>query len=112
MQYCGVGVAAWFVISNLILIIVRAYFDGIFSAGSAFVIALALFLGWRIWKKAGYISSILLLIWVVIEAGFKLIVRPGGGIVISIIMLICAIHGVRGTLKNRFGNGNYLQSGK
>ena len=117
----GVGVAIWLTVSYLFTTGYLIYTgEGLFTGSATqeeqvgifivntFAILLSLFLAWRIWKKAGYISAIILLLWVISEVGYKFVLAPGQGIIIGIIMLLFAIHGVRGTIKNRFGGGNYL----
>lgn len=111
---CGAGVAVWIAISYLFVSIYLFYTgEGFFSGKltaeeqtvttivNIFAILLALFLSWRIWKKSGYISAIIVLVWVVIEVSVKAVEAPGKGIIVSIIMLFLAVHGVRGTLANR-----------
>jgi hypothetical protein len=67
----------------------------------AILVTLALILGWRIWKKAGHISAIIILLWSITEAASKAYVAPGKGIIVSIILVILAINGVRGTLAKK-----------
>ena len=119
--HCGVGVALWLTVSYIFTTGYLIYTGEALFTGSAtseeqigifitntIAILLSLFLAWHIWKKAGYISAIILLLWVISEVGYKFVLAPGKGIIISIIMLLLAIHGVRGTIKNRFDGGNYL----
>ena len=119
--HCGVGAALWLTVSYILGTIFLVYTGESLFTGSAsseeqigifivniIAIILSLFLAWRIWKNAGYISSIILLLWVITEVSYKFVLAPGKGIILSVILLLFAIHGLRGTIKNRFGGGSYL----
>lgn len=67
----------------------------------AILVTLALILSWRIWKRAGHISAILILLWIIAEAATKAYVAPSKGLLISIILLVAATNGVRGTLAKK-----------
>ncbi len=67
------------------------------------MIVLFSFFGWRIWKRQGHVSAIITLVWTVVEVVMKLVLVTGQGVVLSIIMTLVAINGVRGTLAHRKG---------
>ena len=67
------------------------------------MIVLFSFFGWRIWKRQGHVSAIITLVWTVVEVVMKLVLVTGQGVVLSILMTLLAINGVRGTLARRKG---------
>ena len=72
-------------------------------AVSIVVALIAAFLCWRIWKRQGHISASVVLIWTLVEVIMKATVAPGRGIVLSIIMTMAALSGVRGAWAYRRG---------
>jgi hypothetical protein len=110
----GAIVALWFAISymintTLIYFTGKGIFTGEMPAdeqvytmiGNLILVTVALILAWRICKRAGHISAIVLLIWCIIEVATKAYLAPGKGIVVGIILVVAAINGVRGTLAKR-----------
>jgi hypothetical protein len=63
----------------------------------AVLVVLAAILCWRIGWRRGPIAAWLTLAWVVAEIVVKLVVAPGSGLIVSAILTLAAIHGVRGT---------------
>jgi hypothetical protein len=111
---CGAVVGLWFAISyvvsaTFVFYTGKALFTGEVAPAEqvitlivdAILVTVALILGWRIWKRAGHISAIVILIWSVAEVATKAYYAPGKGIIASLIILVLAINGVRGTLAKR-----------
>ena len=55
------------------------------------------FTAYRVHKKQGKISSVIIMITTLIESVYKLIIVPGTGLPLLIILSLMAINGVRGT---------------
>lgn len=70
----------------------------IWVVGSALLVCLFLFLAWRIWAKAGYISALLLFLWMIFEIYIKATMQGlHGNWAFTIIVLLAVFHGMRGT---------------
>ena len=68
---------------------------------NAILVVLATVFALRIWKKAGHISASIILIWTITEVGFKLVLAPGKGLILSALITVAAINGVRGTFATK-----------
>ncbi|MGH6717748.1 MAG: hypothetical protein ACREER_00395 [Alphaproteobacteria bacterium] len=62
----------------------------------AVIAAVAAVLCWRIWRAQSRVAAIITLGWVLVEVVVKLAMTPGQGLVISAIVALAAINGVRG----------------
>lgn len=110
IQY-GAVAAGWVALSYLVALVYmfatgELLFGGAIEGGTVFAgvaIVLAVIVGgaafvcWRLWRAKSPIAAYLTLGWVLIEVAVKLAMAPGAGLVISAIMTLAAIHGVRGT---------------
>lgn len=63
----------------------------------AVVAVVAAILCWRIWRARSRVAAALILGWVLVEIVVKLALAPGQGLIVSAILTLAAIHGVRGT---------------
>jgi hypothetical protein len=64
---------------------------------------LAALLTLLMWRRRSFVIAMIGLVWVLIEVGAKFVLAPGKGLVLSALMLLCVINGVRGTLAIRAG---------
>jgi hypothetical protein len=110
IQY-GAVAAGWIAVSELIGIVYLIATGQILFAeaagdettfvlavvGHAVIAAIAAVLCWRVWRARSRTAAVLTLGLVLIEVVAKLVLAPGRGLVISAILAVAAIHGVRGT---------------
>jgi len=66
-----------------------------------FLVCLAALSAWLLWKRQSLIVAWIGLIWTAIEVVAKLILAPGKGVTVSIILLIASVNGVRGATAMR-----------
>jgi hypothetical protein len=66
-----------------------------------FLVCLAALSAWLLWKRQSLIVAWIGVIWTALEVGAKLILAPGKGVTVSIILLIASVNGVRGATAMR-----------
>ncbi|GAV20395.1 hypothetical protein MMIC_P1360 [Mariprofundus micogutta] len=116
----GAALAVWMCLIYVIIIYELCFIDESTTLAKQLetlmyfgpLMLLAPFLGWRIWRHAGYISAIIMLAWVSVRLLWEMIpllfisnTQPGNmqGITIETMvyyfaMLFFSMHGVRGTM--------------
>jgi hypothetical protein len=107
----GAVAAGWIAVSNLVGLVYLLATGEILLAGPvadeaefigwaaihAVLVLVAAILCWRIWRRHGRFAAVFALVWLLVDLLFRFAAGPGSGIIIGIILVLAAVHGIRGT---------------